>query len=252
MTARPCLLFAHIDAANFLRDRLAVFWTAVYPILMLAVLMLVFGTAKPVESARYFVSGLAALNVISIILFGFTGQLIEMRASGALRMFYVLPMHKATFISGYVLSRVVITLCFTIIFIGAGYAAFGVTVQFDALFLAKLLGCLLIGTAMSVSFGLMLALIINRTTTGSAVINIINIPIMFLSDFFIPMQLMPNFIQESASFSPFYHFVFALRAVLDGHTVLAQVTPSILYMTAFAIGCVAVCGLIWRRAGKVR
>lgn len=252
MSANPYLLLARIDGANYLRDRLAVFWTIFYPIIMLAVLMVIFGNANSIESARYFISGLAALNVISVILFGFTGQLIEMRASGALRMFYVLPMKKSSFIGGYILSRVTLTLGFSLIFIAAGYIALNVPMQLNMSFFFKLILCLLIGTAMSVAFGLMLALLIDRTTTGSAVINIINIPIMFLSDFFIPMSLMPKFVQDGAHFSPFYHFVTSLRSILNEGATALELSRPFAYMLTFTIVNLIICGIAWRRAGTLR
>ncbi len=168
----------------------------------------------------YFVSGLVVLTLVSTALFGFTGPLIELRARGGLKLFQVMPISRTAFLAGFALCRVVVLVVFSAVFFVGGLWLFGTVPAIDVAGWLKLLLLVLAGSVAFMAAGLALAGLITGSGTASAVINLVNLPIMFLSDLFIPISVMPEGVQSLARWSPIYQLAAAMRAVVAADDTL--------------------------------
>ncbi|GGD73226.1 ABC transporter permease [Lacimicrobium alkaliphilum] len=175
----------------------------------------------------FLVSGLTALTVVSTAMFGFTTVLVEMRQNGALKMFQIFPMQKRHFIASFVLSRTLVLALFCIAFFYLANAALqtGISITGQSVFGFALL--LVLGTIAFLSVGLLLVSLIKKGSTAVAIINIVNLPIIFLSDLFIPVAAMPAFIRNIAELSPVYLFVNAMRSVTQPEFVISAIGPTV-------------------------
>lgn len=161
----------------------------------------------------YLISGLTALTVVSTAMFGFCTVLVSMRQNGSLKMFQVFPMSKFQFLAGFILSRTIILLVFCILFFFGANFALHTELEMSAMALLTFTALLFTGIIAFLSAGLVLVSIVKNGSTAVAIVNIVNLPILFLSDLFMPVAMMPEFIRSIAEKSPVYLFVNALRDV---------------------------------------
>ena len=184
----------------------------------------------------FLVSGLTALTVVSTAMFGFTSVLVEMRQNGALKMFQVFPMKKHHFIAGFVLSRTLVLSFFCILFFYISNWVLGTNVSVSALHVASFAWLLFLGIVAFLGVGLLLVSMVKKGATAIAIINIINLPIIFLSDLFIPVASMPEVIRSIAEWSPVYLFVNAMRGVPQAEFVLSELMiPSVTLLLVAAL-----------------
>ena len=186
-------------------------------------------------SAAYYISGLTALTILSVALFGFTQPLVEMRAGGALKPYHVLPVSRLAYLMAFSFCRFLILLAYGLAFMMLAYLAYGINGRGWGTWL-NLAGLIAVGIAAFLAVGLSIAAVVTRTTTAAAIVNIANLPLMFLSDLFIPIQVMPDFLQTAVRFSPINKFVSSLRDIANNGSSLATEWPTLLtLMTIFLI-----------------
>ncbi len=176
----------------------------------------------------FLISGLTALTVVSTAMFGFTTVLVEMRQNGALKMFQIFPMQKAHFISSFVLSRALVLTIFCVAFFYIANAILGTGIPITLKSVSGFIVLLMLGVLAFLSVGLLFVSVIKKGATAVAIINIINLPVIFLSDLFIPVATMPAFIRDVAELSPVYLFVNAMRSVTQPDFVLSALTTTVL------------------------
>lgn len=205
------LAIAAMETRGFLRSKAGIFWTFLYPVLLLALLGAIFTDTDK----GYLITGMAALTVISTALFGFTGVLIDLRARGALLPLQLMPISRMQFLTAFAASRIVILLGFSVIFVIIANHVYGAGLSLALLDLGALAGLVLAGSLAFLGLGLVIAAFVSRTATAQALINVANLPIIFLSDLFIPIAIMPLWIQAIAPWSPINSFVDALRRATE-------------------------------------
>ncbi len=211
---------ARMELRAFLKHPLAVFWTFVYPLILFGLMNAIFGQRPAVDGALsysdYLISGIAVLTVVSTALFSFALPLIELRARSRFKVFAAMPLPQGSFFLGYTASRVVVLTLFSALFMGllSHLAPNGsaLSVQRDL----QLTLFLMAGALVLIGAGIVLASRIQRTATAHAITNIVNVPVIFLSDLFLPVALFPPWLQTVAHASPVYLFVQALRRVYAG------------------------------------
>lgn len=187
------------------------------------------GEPEPERSSSvYYVVGLAVLTIISTALFGFSSPLIDLRARGGLKMFQVMPVNRTAFLAAFGLCRIIILMSFVILFIVGGLAAYGGlgTVAREGWLLLVLLT--LAGSISFLTAGLAIAGLVTNNTLGAALINVINLPIIFLSDLFVPLSTMPQVIQDFARATPTFLLVDAMRGAAEGSFTFADSRPVLL------------------------
>jgi ABC-2 type transport system permease protein len=236
--------FFWMEADAYLHVPVAIFWTFIYPIMLFFILNLIFGggdspTGAHLSYADYLITGLVVMTLISTSLFSFMVVLVEQRANGNLRVFNLMPFGKCSFFLGFVTARLLILLIFCAVFtLGFSHLAPGGT----GIDLSRLGGFMLYvvaGSLVLLGLSLVLAALIGRTATAHAVANIVNIPVIFLSDLFLPAAILPPAMRAVVELSPIYRFVNDARDLYAGTQTLLDAAPT--------IGVVVVIGaaLIW-------
>jgi len=90
-----------------------------------------------------------------------------------------------------------------------------------------------------------------RMETPMAVVNLINLPLMFASNAFFPTKFMPDWLQTVASFNPLTYTTDAVRQLLIFNTDYSQLALDFAYVGVFGL-VVAVIGIVlsWRFLSK--
>ncbi len=204
------------------------------------------GKAETNIQATYYVVGLAVLTIVSTALFGFSGPLIDLRARGGLKLFQFMPVHRSAFLTGFGLCRVVILVVFVTLFILAGLSLFGGLRTLNGVAWSLMLALIFVGTISFLAAGLAIAGFITSNSAGSALINLINLPIMFFSDLFIPLSSMPEAVAAVSRMTPVYMLVDAMRGAAAGTHGLADCMPAFVSLSILLIGSAAIAGSTFR------
>lgn len=236
--------FFKMEAISYLRVPVAIFWTFIYPIMLFFILNMIFGggdspNGPELTYSDYLITGILVMTLISTSLFSFAVVLVEQRANGNLRIFNMMPFGKESFFVGFVAARLMILLIFCVLFVvGFSLLAPGAS----AIGIGRLLSVMVYvaaGALVLVGLSLVLASLIGRTATAHAVANIVNIPIIFLSDLFLPAAILPPAMAAVVKLSPIYIFVNDLRGLYAGTVTLGDALPAIFVMVLAGLA------LIW-------
>ena len=204
------------------------------------------GESPPMSSSVYYVVGLGVLTIVSTALFGFSAPLIDLRARGGLKLFQFMPVHRTAFLTAFGLCRVIILFVFVTLFIAAGLALFGGLSEVSGEGWTTMLLLNILGTISFLTAGLAIAGLVTSNTLGSALINIINLPIVFLSDLFIPISSMPEPVQAVSRVTPVYLLVDAMRGAAAGTRTLADCGPAIIALVILFAASAAIVATTFR------
>jgi ABC-2 type transport system permease protein len=155
-----------------------------------------------VHIAKYMLGGYACFGLIGAALFGIGAGLSAEIAAGWLQLKRASPMPAPAYLfakcASAVAFGVIIVSILTLI-----ATLFG-DVTLSAIELTKMLGMTVVGSISFASMGLLLALLV-PANAATGIVNLIYLPMSFLSGLWIPIRFMPHWLQGIAPILPTYH-----------------------------------------------
>ena len=216
--------------------------TLLFPAMFYLFFGIIFGRAN--GFASYLVATYGAFGVIGTTLFGFGVGVAVSRESGELRLKRVAPVPPLAFLGGKLVAAVVFSaLVLAELFILA--AVFG-DVRFERLQWIGLAAVLLVGAIPFAAMGLA----IGTHTSGNgapAVVNMMYLPMAFLSGLWIPVEALPAVLQKIAIALPPYHLAQLALGVL-GKGMEQPVALHVGYLFLMTVICLALANRGFRRA----
>ena len=200
---------ARYNNKAFWRNPPAAFFTFVFPLMFLFIFNLVFGDGEievdggTIDTSTFYVPAILALSVINACFTAISQTVAFNRDQGVLKRLRGTPMPSVAFFAGRVLQTVMITILLVIIVMAVGAIAFGVEIQTDKL--PAMAVALLVGAAAFCALGLAMTSFIPNADAAPAVVNAVILPLLFISDVFIPMQDAPSWLRDFASVFPVSH-----------------------------------------------
>lgn len=194
-------------------------------------------------SAEYLVVTYGAFGVIGPALFGFGVGVASDRQQGLLQLKRVLPMPM----SAYFIAKIGICLMFSVLIV-TGLACIAMLLGDVRLQLTQwllLYGVLLVGTLPFCAMGLFIGLRSN-SQAAPAIINLLYLPMAFLSGLWIPIFILPELLQKIAVIFPAYHLAQLALWVIDKHQgqpLLGHVLILLLYTGIFLL----LAGFAWKK-----
>ncbi len=182
------------DQKIFWRNRAAVFFTALLPLIFLFILASVFKNADisglDVKGATYYVPAILTLAVISATTVKLATNLPAEREAGQLKRVRGTPLPPAAFVAGRVGNSLVISVIMVVLVSVIGAVVYGVTIPTDTM--PALLVTLVVGAFSFSCLGFALAAVIPTEDAAPAVTNATVLPLYFLSGVFIPQDELPE------------------------------------------------------------
>jgi ABC-2 type transport system permease protein len=155
-----------------------------------------------IHIAKYMLGGYACFGLIGAALFGIGVGLASELAAGWLELKRASPMPASAYLFAKCASAVAFGLIIVSILIAIATAFGGVSLS-PAEFI-KMLGMTIVGSISFASMGLLLALLI-PANAATGIVNLIYLPMSFLSGLWIPIRFMPHWLQGVAPALPTYH-----------------------------------------------
>lgn len=211
-------LVAHqfrFDQKAFWRNPAAVFFTVMFPVILLLIFATVFGdqtigVSGGIEATTYYVPAIITLSVISSTMQSLAMSLVIARDDGRLKRGRGTPMPAWVFIAGRVGNSVVTALIMLALLAAIGRVLY--SVPFPWGHLPELLATLVIGAASFSCLGIALTAAIPSQDAAAPIVNALLLPLYFLSGIFIPDDELPSGVIDFANHFPVRPFFEAFFA----------------------------------------
>jgi ABC-2 type transport system permease protein len=152
--------------------------------------------------ARYLVATYSCMGVVSACLFGIGAGLAMERAQGWLELKQASPMPRLA----YLMAKVISCAAFSLIIVGV-LLVLGLTIggaTFTISEALRLAGVILASAPPFAAMGLFLSLVV-PANSGGGIMNLIYLPMSFASGFWMPIRMLPHWLQTIAPALPTYH-----------------------------------------------
>lgn len=186
-----------------------------------------------VNMIDYILPGILAMTLMQLGLFG-SMRILALRVSKILKLLGATPLPRGMFLAGEILIRVGMSFIQALVVIIIGHFGFGLTLANSRLYIG---GWILLGTATFVSMGYMFTTFAKTIESGNAVMQLAQLLMMFLSGIFMPLELIPGYLQSVMRFIPLTYLADGMRHVIAGNPSLYGITTDFAVLLGVTIFC---------------
>ena len=197
------------DQKAFWRNPASVFFTVLFPVVLLLIFATVFGDQMVevdggIETTSYYVPAIITLSVISATMQTLAMSLVIAREDGRLKRGRGTPMPAWVFIAGRIGNSIVVALLMLVLIAALGSVLYSVPIPWAHL--PALLLTLIVGAAAFSCLGIALTAAIPSQDAAAPIVNALLLPLYFLSGVFIPDDELPDGVIEFANHFPVRDF----------------------------------------------
>lgn len=225
----------------FIRNPASLFFTLVFPLMFLVIFSVIFGNGsvpvgpgKTVRVATFYVPAIAAFSVINACYTNIAISLSFARDSGALKRIHGSPLPVWSYMTARILHAVVMAILLVVLCAGFGAIFYGATLPTTTL--PSFLLTLLIGAAVFSALGVAVTAFIPNADAAPAVVNGTILPLLFISDIFIPLNNPAQWLDIAGKVFPVRHFADALIHSFFQLSGSGLHTDDLLVLGAWGIG----------------
>jgi ABC-2 type transport system permease protein len=198
------------DQKAFWRNPASVFFTVMFPVVLLLIFALVFGdetidiNGRQIETTTYYVPAIVTLAVISATMQTLAMSLVIAREDGRLKRGRGTPMPAWVFIGGRIGNSVLVAVIMFGLIAVIGRVLYGVEIPWSRL--PEVLAVLVVGAGCFCCLGVALTAAIPSQDAAAPIVNAMLLPLYFLSGVFIPSSQLPSGVLHFADIFPVRHF----------------------------------------------
>ena len=197
----------------FWRNPAAAFFTFVFPLMFMVIFNVLIGRGNS-DASRFFTPAIIVFAVITATYTNLAMSVTMARDDGILKRMRGTPLPAWAYLAGRIGHAIAIGVLLVIIVAAFGAVFYGVEVPWPQL--PELLLTLVLGAATFCVLGLALTAFVPNADAAPAVVNATILPLLFISNVFIPLDGAPAWIDALSSFFPVRHFADAMLDVYAG------------------------------------
>jgi ABC-2 type transport system permease protein len=230
------------DQKVFWRNPAAVFFTVMFPVLLLVIFSAIFGDKTidglgGIEVTTYYVPAIITMAIVSATMQTLAMTLVIARDDGRLKRGRGTPMPAWVFIAGRIGNSVVVAILMLVVLSLLGKLLYGVPIPWSRL--PDLLLVLAIGAAAFCCLGVALTALIPSQDAAAPIANAILLPLFFLSGVFVPEDEIPDGVIDFANHFPVRPF---FQSVFDAY--LPGNGPALAWDHLLVVGLWGIAGLV--------
>ncbi len=231
-----------IELKLTLRDRQALFWTYVFPLLFLFLFCTIFGRGNP-KAVAGLMAGLLCISAMAGGFFGLSIDLVTSRERGILRRYKLSPIHPLLLISGRLAANFLIALSTLLMQIGVAIVVYQMPIAGSFVAMMVMLS---IGALAFLALGLLIASVAQSVKVALLLANLLFFPLMFLGGAAIPKFMLPPAILKISRLMPSNYMVEGLgRIMVDGKS-LSDSGPQLMVLAATFVAASFVAAKLFR------
>jgi ABC-2 type transport system permease protein len=201
-------------------------------------------TQGGVYIAKYLLGGYACFGLIGAALFGIGVGLASELQSGWLELKRASPMPAPAYLFAKCAAAVAFGVIIVCILTGVGIAFGGVSLT--AMEMVKMLGMTVAGSVSFASLGLLLALLV-PANAAPGFVNLIYLPMSYLSGLWMPIRYMPHWLQQIAPALPTYHLAQLMLSVFGYQEAGSSLTRHWNALIGFTLLTLGVSWMVFQR-----
>jgi len=241
MKTRIFLQMIQFEFKLFFRNWINLFFLLAFPTLMIVTFGSIFGNSPVPEFGGYgtidiSVPAYAGMIVSVTGLMNLPLTLCEYREKKILKRYRATPVKPMMVI----LSQTGVNLLMTLV--GMAFLILTATLLFDLRFSGRIIAVLLmflLSTMSVFSIGFLIASVAPNAKAATAIANLVYFPMLFLTGATIPVDIMPNWMQELAQFLPVTHVVKGMRGAWTGVS-FSEIMINIVVLIGITVVCLAI------------
>jgi ABC-2 type transport system permease protein len=199
----------------FIRNPASLFFTLIFPLMFLVIFTVIFGNGhiqvapgQTVSVATFYVPAISVFAVITACYTNIAISLTFSRDSGALKRIHGSPLPVWSYMFARIFHAVVIAILLVAICSAFGAVFYGATLPTTTL--PAFVLTLVVGAAVFCVLGVAVTGFIPNADAAPAVVNGTILPLLFISNVFIPLQNPPMWLDVLGKIFPVRHFADAL------------------------------------------
>lgn len=197
-----------------LRNRAALFWNFAFPIGLIALYGSIWGNQEygGAGAITWLAVGVVVLNIMSGSFIADAAWLTTVREQGILMRVRATPLPNGVLVTAYALVRMLLVLLQAAAILAVAWLGFGAS--FSAVGIMAALGLGAFGAAVFIALGQAIAAIAPTGGAAAAIGQTIYFPLMFVSNLFVPVDSLPQWIVGISRWTPAYMLVDLMRPAM--------------------------------------
>lgn len=239
-----------IDLKLARRNRAVLIFNYLFPLIF----FFVFGQAFKAQQGSVILVVVTMVTVIGILgngLFGAGMRAVQEREENILRRYKVTPITPVPLLAASMVTGVIIYLPSVILMLLLANRIYGMAVPSN---LFSLFVFVCVGSMAIRAIGLIIAAVVNSNQEASILINLVYMPMLFLSGATFPLSFLPNWLQTITQFIPATYLMTGISRILQGGETVAQNWKSVAaLLIAAVVGLFIATKLFrWEKEEKLR
>ena len=225
----------------FWRNPMAAFFVFIFPLMFLVIFNLLFGNREmelpggTTHVSTFYVPAIAALSVIYTCYSNVAVGICFSRDQGLLKRIRGTPLPRWSFLFGRIVHSIFLAVLLVVIVTAAGVLFYNVDIPTNAL--PAFLVTLAVGAATFAALGLATTAAVPNADASPAVVNGLVLPLLFISDVFIPLRDAPQWLTTFADVFPIKRFASAMHTAFNPFETGAGFEPvHLLVMVGWMVG----------------
>jgi ABC-2 type transport system permease protein len=204
---------------SFWRNPASAFFTFAFPLMFLFIFNTIFGNneigppGQEVNGSTFYVPSIAAFSVITACYTNIAMSVTILRDEGILKRVRGTPLPPLAYLIARMLHATFIALLLVAIVCLAGVLIYDVTLPTDQL--PQLILVVAVGAFTFSALGLAITSFIPNADAAPPLVNASILPLLFISDVFIPLSAAPSWLPTVAKVFPIWHYAHAMLAIFD-------------------------------------
>ena len=201
----------------FWRNPAAAFFTFAFPLLFLVIFTTLFGSADitinghDVSVATFYITGIAAFSVITACYTNIAMSLTFARDLGVLKRVRGTPLPGWAYLAARMIQAIAIAIQLVVICLIFGMLLYDARLPAGSI--PAFVVTLALGAACFSALGMAVTTIVPNADAAPAIVNATILPLLFVSDVFIPLQDPPAWLDMVGKTFPVRHFSEAMQGV---------------------------------------
>ncbi len=189
-----------------------------------------------ISTVAYLVPSILAMALMQLGVFAAV-PLVQQREKGILKRLGATPLQRWKLVASNILLRLMVAAIDTVLIIGIGIAVFHIEIVGN---IAVAAGFVFLGAGAFLALGFMLASFLKTEEQATGVVQVVQMPLMFLSGIFFPFDFMPDFLRSVARLLPLTYLGDGLRQSMVNGTQIAPLGLDALILGGWLVVCLVV------------
>ena len=189
-----------------------------------------------VSTVTYLVPSILAMALMQLGVFAAV-PLVQQREKGILKRIGATPLARWKLVASNILLRLIVAAVDTVLIIGVGIAVFNIQIVGN---LALAAGFVFLGAGAFLAIGFALASFLKTEEQATGVVQVVQMPMMFLSGIFFPFAFMPDFLRSVARLLPLTYLGDGLRQSMVNAPQVAPMAVDAAILAGWLVVCLAI------------